>query len=173
MRFDRKADIGYARTLHTRYTIDLFFCTPLLNATASFTKRIIKNPSPAEVSMPLTSTRPSDAPPEEGNKTLWHMTDDEGGIFTRSKDSLKRRSKPAGGLRQRMMSSERSVGVHMVGQLVGLLAVWSQRSRARPRLTAKSSHTISEPARCRGGQMWRFVGQVHQMSTFQACDHCH
>lgn len=50
------------------------------------------------------------------------------------------------------MSSERSVGVHMVGQLVGEPAVWFQRSRARPRLTAKSSHTISETARCRGGK---------------------
>lgn len=49
------------------------------------------------------------------------------------------------------MSSERSVGVHMVGQLVGEEpAVWPQRSRARPRLTAKSSHTVSERARRTG-----------------------
>lgn len=51
------------------HTFITFLC-PLPKATTSFTKRIIKNPSHAEVSMQLTSTRLSDTPPEEGNKTM-------------------------------------------------------------------------------------------------------
>lgn len=72
------------------HTFICFFGASILNATASFTKRIIKNPSHVEVSMPLTSTRLSVAPPEQRNKTKRRVRDGEGRVFTRSKRFIKK-----------------------------------------------------------------------------------
>lgn len=67
MHFDRVANIGYARTLHDRF---ICFCAPLLYATASFTRRIIKNPSRAGGFYAAHVRLPSEALPEGGNKTM-------------------------------------------------------------------------------------------------------
>lgn len=151
------------------HTFICFFGTPILNATASSTKRIIKNPSRAEVSMPLTSTRPSDAPPEQGNKTKRRVRDGEGRVFTRSKRFIKKEEQ--GSRRVKAEGDEfRAERRRPYGRPVGRRAAGlvSANPSLGPRLTAKSSRTPylnparrAEERRCCGSE-----GQVCQMSTF-------
>lgn len=153
------------------HTFICFFGARILNATASFTKRIIKNPSHAEVSMPLTSTRPSDAPPEQGNKIKRHVRDGEGWVITRSKRFIKKEEQ--GSRRVKAEGDEfRAERRRPYGRPVGRRAVGlvSANLSLGPRLTTKSSRTPflnparrTEERRCCGSE-----GQVCQMSTFSS-----
>lgn len=119
--------------------------------------------------MPLTSTRPSDAPPERGNKTKRRVRDGEGRVFTQRKRFIKKEEQ--GSRRVKAEGDEfRAERRRPYGRPVGRRAAGlvSANPSLGPRLTAKSSRTPylnparrAEERRCCGSE-----GQVCQMSTF-------